>query len=69
MVDVTHIRDVKIGDEVVIIGKQGKNEITADDLASQIGTINYEVICSVSKRIPRVYIRDGRVVKILNYIL
>ncbi|WP_164742595.1 MULTISPECIES: alanine racemase [Caldicellulosiruptor] len=69
MVDVTHIKDVKIGDEVVIIGKQGKNEITADDLASQIGTINYEVICSVSKRIPRVYIRDGRVVKILNYIL
>lgn len=69
MVDVTHIKDVKIGDEVVIIGKQGENEITADDLAMQIGTINYEVICSVSKRIPRVYIRDGRVVKILNYIL
>ena len=69
MVDVTHIGDVKIGDEVVIIGRQGKNEITADDLASQIGTINYEVICSVSKRIPRVYIKDGRVVKILNYIL
>ncbi|WAM34540.1 alanine racemase [Caldicellulosiruptor morganii] len=69
MVDVTHIKDVRIGDEVVIIGEQGDREITADDLAAQIGTINYEVICSVSKRIPRVYIKDGRVVKILNYIL
>ncbi|WAM37033.1 alanine racemase [Caldicellulosiruptor acetigenus] len=69
MVDVTDIEDVKIGDEVVIIGRQGKNEILADHLAEQIGTINYEVVCSFSKRIPRVYIKDGRVVKILNYIL
>lgn len=69
MVDVSHIEDVKIGDEVVIFGKQKDNEITADELALQIGTINYEIICSVSKRIPRVYIKDGRVVKIINYIL
>ena len=55
MVDVTHIPEVEIGDEVVLIGKQNQQEITADELADIIGTINYEITCQISDRIPRVY--------------
>jgi len=55
MVDVTDVSDVEIGDEVVLIGEQGDDEITATELADLIGTINYEITCSISKRVPRVY--------------
>ena len=55
MVDVTDIPDVTIGDEVALIGKQGGKEITADDLARQLSTINYEIICGIAHRVPRVY--------------
>jgi len=44
-----------VGDEVVLIGSQGKERISADDLASALGTINYEVVTRISSRIPRVY--------------
>jgi alanine racemase len=43
-------------------------KFTADDIAELIGTINYEVTCMISKRVPRVYIKDGKVVKIRNYV-
>jgi len=69
MADVTHISDVQIGDEVVIIGRQMDKEILADELAKNIGTIGYEVVCSISKRIPRVYIKNNKPIKTLNYIL
>lgn len=55
MVDVTDIPRVSVGDEVVLIGKQGKEEITVDEIASKIGTISYEVLCSIGKRVPRIY--------------
>lgn len=53
MVDVTDIPDVKMGDEVFLL----TDSYTADDMAHEIGTIGYEVICNISKRVPRVYIR------------
>lgn len=56
MVDVTEIPDVSVGDEVVLIGKQGKEEITATEIADLTGTINYEITCSISKRVPRIYL-------------
>ncbi|MEW6408557.1 MAG: alanine racemase [Nitrospirota bacterium] len=56
MVDVTDIDGVKEGDEVVLIGKHGNEQITADDIAQRTGTISYEVLCSISYRVPRVYI-------------
>jgi len=55
MVDVSHLEDVKIGDEVVLIGKQGVNQITAEEIAKLVGTINYEVTCRISERVPRKY--------------
>lgn len=56
MVDVSDILGVRVGDEVVLIGRQGTEEITADEIAALIGTINYEVVCMISKRVPRVYV-------------
>jgi len=55
MVDVGDLA-VKIGDEVVLIGTQGKNKITAEELASLSGTIPYEIVCGLGSRIPRVYL-------------
>ncbi len=56
MVSVDHIPNVKRGDEVVIIGKQKECIITLEDIAAKLGTINYEVACMVSFRIPRIYV-------------
>ncbi len=56
MVDVSEVPAVKIGDEVVLLGQQGEEKITADELAGLIGTINYEIVCMISARVPRVYV-------------
>lgn len=69
MVDITDIKgNVNIGDEVILMGEENGIKIDADDIANMLGTINYEVICMISKRVPRVYIKNGEVVKIRNYI-
>jgi len=54
MIDVTHIAGVRQGDEVVLIGKQGDDRISAEDAAEQLGTINYEVLSEILARVPRV---------------
>lgn len=69
MIDITGIEDVKVGDEVVLFGRQGKDMIHIDELAEKLGTINYEIVCMISKRVPRVYIKGGKIVDILNYII
>jgi alanine racemase len=55
MIDVTDVPDVRAGDEIVLIGNQGSDRITADDIAAMTGTISYEVLCGISNRVPRVY--------------
>ena len=65
MLDVTDIPDVKIGDEVVVFGDGANGGPTADTLAKSADTINYEVVCLVSKRVPRIFVRDGRVEDIM----
>jgi alanine racemase len=55
MVDIGHIPGVKMGDEAVLIGRQGNEEILADELAAKLGTINYEIVCMVNSRVPRCY--------------
>ncbi|NMB35954.1 MAG: alanine racemase [Firmicutes bacterium] len=59
MLDVGAIPGVKEGDEVVALGRQPPAEISADELAQKLGTISYEILCSVSKKIPRAYCRQG----------
>ncbi|KEH90076.1 alanine racemase [Clostridium novyi A str. 4540] len=69
MVDITDIKgDIKVGEEVILIGEKNGVKIDADDIAEMLGTINYEVICMISKRVPRVYIKNGEVIKVRNYI-
>ncbi|KEI95396.1 alanine racemase [Clostridium botulinum A2B7 92] len=68
MIDVTSIENLKVGDVVTIMGEENGVSYTAEDIASQIGTISYEVICNVNKRVPRVYKKDGKIINVVNYI-
>lgn len=56
MVDVTDVESVAIGDDAVFIGRQGGEEVTAVEVARALGTISYEVLCGIGKRVPRVYV-------------
>jgi len=58
-VEVGSLTAVRCGDPVTIIGADGPERVTAEDLARRIGTINYEIFCGVSGRVPRLYYRDG----------
>ena len=56
MVDASSVPGIKIGDEAVLMGRQGQEEISADELARLVGTINYEIVCMISHRVPRRYV-------------
>ncbi len=68
MIDVTGIDDVRPGDEVVVIGDGRNNTMSFDEMAELTGTINYELVCLVGKRVPRVYIRHGKNIGIMDSI-
>lgn len=63
MVDVTDIEGVTRGDEVVLLGKQGDERITAEELGDISGRFNYELVCDISKRVPRNFIYEGRIIE------
>jgi alanine racemase len=56
MLQLDSVPEAQVGDEVVLLGKQGKHQITADDLAETWGTLNYEVVCGLADRLPRIYL-------------
>ncbi|HVP69384.1 MAG TPA: alanine racemase [Anaeromyxobacteraceae bacterium] len=58
MVDVTDVPGVAVGDEVVLLGSQGRETVDADELAERAGTISYEILCGIGARVPRRYVRD-----------
>lgn len=58
MVDVTDLKDCNPGDVVTIFGKDGEETIDADELAEKAGTISYEILCAISPRVPRVYLKN-----------
>jgi len=64
MVDVSDIPGSQVDDEVVLLGRQGDQELSCDHWATRLGTINYEVTCAVGKRVPRLYLRRGKPVAI-----
>lgn len=68
MVDVTDIDDVKQGDVVTVVGNDGNETITVEELANNSGSFNYEFVCNVNKRVPRVYKKNGKVSEIVNLI-
>ena len=69
MVDVSHLENVKIGDEVVIFGYGNDGYPHADEIAEKIGTINYEIVCMVGRRVPRVYMSNEEIIGIKSYLL
>lgn len=67
MVDVTDIEDVALGDEVTLIGKDGDDFLSMEELGALSGRFNYELACDLSKRIPRVYVKQGKIVATKDY--
>ena len=67
MVDVTGIPDVKFGDRATLVGHDGDAYLSIDELANLSGRFNYEFICDINKRVPREYLRDGKVVEQVDY--
>lgn len=69
MVDVTDIPETRKGDRVVLMGTDGARAITAEELAAAAQSFNYEQVCDLSRRVTRVYYRDGKAVGKTNYLL
>lgn len=65
MFDVTNVNNICVGDQVTLFGKG----LSADDLAGSIGTIGYELICAVGRRVPRIYYQNGKQVEEINFIM
>ena len=69
MVDVTAIPDVALNDRVILVGRSGSEEITMEQIAAAADSFNYEFICGISRRVPRVYSRRGKTVHSVHYLL
>ncbi|WP_428024572.1 alanine racemase [Arcobacter sp.] len=68
IIDVTNL-DVNMGDEVILYGGNMNDGVYIDEVANLLNTINYEIVCMVDKRVPRVYIKDGKQVNYKDYVL
>ena len=55
MIDVTDVKEVALGNEIILLGQRDGLSISAEDLAASIGTISYEIACNISGRVPRIY--------------
>ena len=69
MVDVTHIDNVCINDKVVLVGTDGNETITMEQIAAAADSFNYEFVCGISRRVPRFYLRQGQVIRSVHYLL
>ena len=69
MVDVTHIPGAAVDDPVVLVGRSGEARITVEDIAAAADSFNYEFVCGISRRVPRVYIAAGKPVHSVHYLL
>ncbi len=68
MIDATAVNTIHIGDEVILFGKSDDIELPVESLAEKMGTINYEILCVIGKRIPRIYLRGGKVQETHNFL-
>jgi len=62
-------RQLPVGTQVTLIGSQGEEEITADEVAKRLETINYEITCMINYRIPRIFFLNKSIIEVRNYIL
>ena len=68
MVDVSGVEDVCVEDVVTVVGKSGGESIPVEEVASLAGTVNYELVCGISRRVPRLYIKNGKEYKTVTYL-
>ena len=69
MVDVTGIPGVKVGDRVTLVGTDGDETITMEAISALADSFNYEFVCGISRRVPRVYLQGGKPVRSVHYLL
>ena len=69
MVDVTHIPDVAVNDRVVLVGRFDDEEITMEAISAAADSFNYEFVCGISRRVPRLYCREGKTIHSVHYLL
>lgn len=69
MVDVTDIPQVHVGDTVVLVGRDGGETITMEQIAAAADSFNYEFVCAIGHRVPKIYYQNGRVVNAVRYLL
>lgn len=67
MVDLSELKDVTVDDYVTLFSDGKDNTLHIDDVANVLGTINYEIVCMIGKRVPRVFIKDNNIIKIKDY--
>lgn len=68
MVDITHIPEAKIEDKVVLVGRDGDDFISVEEIADASYSFNYEFVCGIARRVPRIYIRNGEITEKVNYL-
>lgn len=68
ILDITHIEDVRMGDEVTVVGTDGSASVTFDELAAITGSISYELMCLIGRRVPRVYMQGNSMIEVVDYI-
>ena len=68
MIDVTDIPDIAVDDEVILWGSDNGLTVSAEEVGEKSMSFNYETVCGVSRRIPRVYKKNGETVQVVNYL-
>jgi alanine racemase len=69
MVDVTDIPETKVNDRVTLVGRDGEEEITMEAISAVADSFNYEFVCGISRRVPRIYVSGGKTVHSVHYLL
>ena len=69
MVDVTEIPETKVNDRVTLVGRDGEEEITMEAISAVADSFNYEFVCGISRRVPRIYVSGGKTVHSVHYLL
>jgi len=69
MINLRNVNNINVEDEVTIFGTDGMARVSIEEVASWMGTINYEMLCVIGKRVPRVYLMDGEIASVKNYLV
>ena len=68
MINASSVNNINVGDEITVMGREGDTKIDAEDLAKIAGTISYEILCMTGRRLTRVYLENGKAIRVHNYL-